>query len=146
MIGAANDVRDAHVDVVHDHAELVRGHAVRAQQDEIFDVRVLHFARAEDGVFEFRRTRARRLEANRVGNSGSIFLGALRVREIAARARRGFEGFYFGVSGGLRGRYVLFRFFVLGVVRCVIAAGVGGAFAVARKPVAFGENALRGGA
>ena len=52
MIGAANDVGDAHVNVVDNDAELIGGHAAGAEQDEIFDIGVLDFARAEDGVFE----------------------------------------------------------------------------------------------
>jgi hypothetical protein len=51
-------VRYAHIDVVDHSAELVRGQGSsapgsgRTEKDEIFDLVVLDFARAEDGVFE----------------------------------------------------------------------------------------------
>ena len=145
VIGAANDVRDAHVDVIDHDAELIGGHAVGAEQDEIFDGFVLHFVRAEDGVFEFCGAGARHFEADREGDSCGIFFGALCVGEIAARAGSSFETFYFRVRGLLCGGNVFLRFFVFGIVGRVIAAGVRGAFAVAGEAVSFGENALRGG-
>ena len=41
VIVAADHVRDAHVDVVHDDAEVVDGRAVRAQDDEVVELGVL---------------------------------------------------------------------------------------------------------
>ena len=60
VIGAANHVRDAHVDVVDDDAELVHGHGRnllrtfgRAEKNEVFDFVVVEFAVAEHGVVNF---------------------------------------------------------------------------------------------
>src|SRR5580704_9648118 len=58
VVGAANDVGDAHLDVVDDDAHLVGGHApffavfAGAKEDEVFDFGVVEFAVAEDGIGE----------------------------------------------------------------------------------------------
>ena len=41
MIGAADHVGDAKVEVVGDHAEVVSGISVRAQQDKVLDLGIL---------------------------------------------------------------------------------------------------------
>src|SRR5712692_9212753 len=56
MVSAANDVRDAHVDVINDDAELLHGLAEflvtfsGTDQNEVFDFIVGKFALAENGV------------------------------------------------------------------------------------------------
>ncbi len=52
VVGAADDVRDAEVNVVGDHAQVVRRAAVVAQEDEIFDLGIRELDFAEDGVVE----------------------------------------------------------------------------------------------
>src|ERR1019366_157882 len=84
MIGAANDVRNAHVDVVHNHTELVSWDATRAQQNEILDLGVLHFARTENSIFEFRHSIARHTKADRARNSVALAGRSVCVGEIAA--------------------------------------------------------------
>ena len=52
MIGAADDVGDAHVHIVGDHAQVIGGAAVGAQQHEVFQLSVGELHAAEDGVVE----------------------------------------------------------------------------------------------
>jgi hypothetical protein len=79
-------VRYAHIDVVDHSAELVRGQGSsasgsgRTEKDEIFDLVVLDFARAEDGVFETGRYTERHTETHR-----RILLAARRL-PVTARA------------------------------------------------------------
>ena len=87
MIGAANDVGDAHIDVIDYDAELVGGDAVGAQQDEIFDGFVLDFVHSEDGIFEFGHTGFGNAAANRVWLASGILLSAFLRRQINARTR-----------------------------------------------------------
>src|ERR1700688_224800 len=71
MIGAANDMRDAHVNVVDHHAELIHGLAeffvtlAGAQQHEVFDIVVGEFGVAEDHVVESCFSADGDFEANR---------------------------------------------------------------------------------
>ncbi len=92
MIGPANDVRDAHVDIVHDDAQLIRGAAVhlallgRAQKNEILNLIVGNFARTENGVLELRDRAERDAETNRrVFSAKSGFALAARAARDAAR-------------------------------------------------------------
>ncbi len=87
MIGAANDVSDAHVDVVDHGAELISRQAGGTQKNEILNFLVLHFERAEDRVFETGHAFSRRSEANRVRRAFANLLFALRRGQISARAR-----------------------------------------------------------
>ena len=52
MVGAADNVRHAHVDVVDYHAEVIGRHAIRAQQNEIFDLGVGELDAAKNRVLE----------------------------------------------------------------------------------------------
>ncbi len=108
MIRAADDVRDAHVDVVHHGAELIRrqrrlgglARLRRAQQNEILDLFVGDFARAEDGVVESRDLAQRHAEAHggrlrlirgivlRGTGSGSRDAGRPRRHRLRPRRRR----------------------------------------------------------
>ena len=138
MIGAANDVRDAHVYIVHDHAELIRGKPVRAQQHEIFDLRVLHFARTKHGILELRHSRARHAEPNRARYAG-LFLGrALSVCQIAAGARN--------ILLNLWAFIVAFAHFGLGTRGGGVPAGIRGSLAIAPEGGAARKQALRRGA
>ncbi len=56
MIGAANDVGQAHVEIVGDDAEVVSGNAIRSQQHEIFEFFVSKLHAAKHGVVEPRRS------------------------------------------------------------------------------------------
>ena len=62
------------------------GNAAGAQQHEILDLGVLHFARTENRVLERRHPVARHAETNRPRDALSFLGGALRLRQIAARA------------------------------------------------------------
>jgi hypothetical protein len=54
VIVAADHVRDAHVRIVHHHAEIVGGRAVRARDDEIVELLVLEHHLAVDHVLDHR--------------------------------------------------------------------------------------------
>ncbi len=59
VIGAANHVRNPHIDVVHDYAQLIHRPAARlaflgrSQQNEILNLLVGNFARTKNGVLEW---------------------------------------------------------------------------------------------
>ncbi len=83
MVGAANYVGDAHIDVIDHHAELVHGLAeffdgVGTQQHEVFDVVVGKFCFAKDHVIESGFAADRRFKAD--GRLGS------RIRRITIAA------------------------------------------------------------
>ncbi len=88
MIRAANHVRDAHVDVIHHHAELVSRQSVRAQQNEVFDLLILNFTRAKNCVFEFCDPGSWHEATNRVRLARLLLRSPLLSRQIAALARR----------------------------------------------------------
>ena len=60
VVRPANHMRDSHVDVVDNHAQLISWRALRlavfrrTQQDEVLDFRIGHFARPEDRILEAR--------------------------------------------------------------------------------------------
>ncbi len=54
VIVAAHDVRDPHLDIVGDDRQVVRGMAVRSQEDEVFDVCAIELDRAVHEVVEAR--------------------------------------------------------------------------------------------
>ena len=128
VVGAANDVGDAHVDVVDDDAQLVGGHAplfgvfAGAQEDEVFDFGVVEFAVAEDGVGEvrFRRSGTRKRMAG--------FTSGIRGFAVAAAAANDAANF-FDAGGAVGG---------------VISAGVFFGGAVAEEGAAVGEAFLGG--
>ena len=63
-------MRNAHVDVIHDDAQLVGRRALRlaflgrTQENEILDLLIRHFARAENRVVEFRGCAQRNAESD----------------------------------------------------------------------------------
>ena len=83
VIVAADDVRDRHVDVVHDDGQVIRGMTIRAEDDEALDVLVVERDRAVDEIRE-RRLSRRHLEANRA----FVPVGET-ARRAAAQPRRG---------------------------------------------------------
>src|SRR5271155_1381430 len=123
MIRAANNVRDAHINVVHHHAQLISRHAARAQQHKILDVCVLYLTRPKNRVLEFRHARARSLEPDRPRRTFLLFRRAFRIRKIAARARHSLQS--------LRPLVVPFAFVVLILRRGIIPARVSRGLAVA---------------
>ena len=52
VIVAAHHVRDLHVDVVDDDRQVIGGLAVRPQDHEVFDVRIVECDRAVDEIVE----------------------------------------------------------------------------------------------
>ena len=52
MVLAADDVGDAHLDVVADDREIIERMAVRAEQDEILGVGIIAFLKAVNRVFK----------------------------------------------------------------------------------------------
>ena len=110
MVRAANDVRDAHVDVVDHRTELIHGLAVvfltftGAQQNKIFNVVVGKFAIAENSVLNFGGAAERDFEAHRGFRAGRrgfpVATGA--ARDAAdLRALRGLAGFRRMVATGI---------------------------------------------
>ena len=64
MVVAADHVRNAHVAIVHHDAEVVRGRAVRARDDEVVELRVLERDRPVDQVIDHHRALERIAEAH----------------------------------------------------------------------------------
>src|SRR5581483_2303381 len=96
MVVAANDMRDAHEGVIHDHREVVRGIAVRAEDDQVVEYRIVELDAAFDQIVDNRLAGLRRLEPERrlTGRLANISLAAaaivflrqpLRNRLLAAR-------------------------------------------------------------
>ena len=65
VIGAANDVRDAHVMVIDHDRQIVRRVAVRSEDDQIVEILVRKGDESLHMVIDDRLAFARRLEANR---------------------------------------------------------------------------------
>src|SRR5438552_3245150 len=95
MILAADDLRDPHLDVVAHDAQVVQRTAVRSQQGEVLDIRVLPFLNAINTVFESRGAALGNLEAQ--GEGAAVLARPQPVEEgraaatyvkIARRARR----------------------------------------------------------
>ena len=84
MIVAADHVRDAHVLVVDDHAEVVGGRAVRARDDEIVELGVLERHGAVHQVFDHDGAVQRILEAHDRLHAGTR-LGAIAAKAGIAR-------------------------------------------------------------
>src|SRR5688572_30530470 len=74
MVLAADNLRDPHVDVVADDAQVVERAAVRPEEREILDVRVLPLLDTVDAILEARDPAVRHLEADRE----RFLLGTLR--------------------------------------------------------------------
>src|SRR5271156_1367170 len=135
MIRAANNVRDAHINIIHHHAQLISRHSARAQQHKILDVRVLYLARPENRILEFRHARARRLESDRPRRTFLFLRRALRIRKIAARARHGLQS--------LRPLVVPFAFVILILRRGIISTRIRCSLAVARVARPARQNSFR---
>ena len=73
MVVAADDVGDAHVVIVDHHRQHVGRRSVRAQQDEIVELGVLHRNTALDLVLDHRLAFARRLQADDEGLVAPVF-------------------------------------------------------------------------
>ena len=84
MVVAADHVGDPHVDVVHHHAEVVGGGAVRALDDEVVKFAVLELDMALDRVVEGHRAGHRVLEADDVGLVGGVLLVAVAAVAVVA--------------------------------------------------------------
>jgi hypothetical protein len=82
VVVAADHVRDAHVGVVHHHAEVVGRRAVRARDDEVVEFLVLERHRAVDHVLDDGRALFRVLEAHH----GLATRGGPRALAVAAAA------------------------------------------------------------
>ena len=79
VVGAADDVGDVHVDVVHHDAQLIGGKSIRAQQDEILNFGILQLSWAEDGVFKPRSARGGDAKPDRWLDPFLLALGALGI-------------------------------------------------------------------
>ena len=86
MIGATNDVADAHVHIIGDHAQVIRGPAIGAQQHKVFQLSIRKFHASEDGVVERGAARFGHGEANGCGFSCGATLGAFLARNLPAGA------------------------------------------------------------
>ena len=86
VVGAADDVGDAHVHIVGHHAQVVCGAAVGAEQHEVFQFGIGEFHAAEDGVVEERAARFRHGEADGRGLSCGAAPGAFLARNLPAGA------------------------------------------------------------
>ena len=132
MVGAANDVRNAHVNVVHHHRQLISRQPIGPQQNEVLDFGILHFARPENSVFELGYALAWDAEPNRARNALFLLRLKLRATQIAARAC---------------GRLLHLWPFVIALGFAFTAnrvgTRIGRAFAVAGKAGSAGEQALR---
>ena len=82
MIGAADDVADAHVHIVGDHAQVIGGTAVGAQQDKVFQFGIGKLHAAEDGVIEGRDCPTRERQSARPRILPRRAAGAPSSREI----------------------------------------------------------------
>src|ERR1700722_10622047 len=135
MIGAANHVRDVHVDVIDHHAQLISGQSGRSQQHEIFHLLVLHVARTEDDILEVGYAGTGSEKSNGIRSPLALVFGALFWRVRAATV--------WGAALGL----LVFRFrisFVL-LLRRRIATGILCADAVTAIARAIGQYFFRGG-
>lgn len=68
VVGAANDVSDVHVVIIHHHGQDIDGRAVAAQDNEVIDLRVLHGDGPLHLVVPRRRAAAVNLEGSKVRN------------------------------------------------------------------------------
>src|SRR5438093_2619014 len=76
MVVAANDVGDAHRDVVDDDTEIVRGRSVRADEDPVVELAVLERDRPVDEIVHHRRALGRNPEPQRAGGEASLAAAA----------------------------------------------------------------------
>ena len=64
MVGTANDVRDSHVDVIDDHAQMIGWHAIGSQEDKILYGGKLVSNWPKNFVLKLNAAAARNLEAD----------------------------------------------------------------------------------
>jgi hypothetical protein len=110
MVGAANYMRNAHVDIVHHRAELIHGLAklffslARTHQHEILDFIIREFSFAKHGVQELGSSTHRYFETNRWFNPcrGRFSVAARTARN--APHLRGFRTLH-----GMIAAYIFFR-------------------------------------
>src|SRR6185369_9836079 len=86
MIGAANDVANAHIYIVGDHAQMICGNAVGAQQYEIFQFGVGKLNATENGILESCAAGLGDGKANGCGFSRGAPPGAFLARNLSAGA------------------------------------------------------------
>ena len=102
VVRAANDVRNAHVDVVYNDAHLIHGLAklfvalARTKQNEVFDFVVRKFALAKNSVEKFCRAADRHFETHGRLKAGSGGL-AVAARAASDAANLGSFGARFSV-------------------------------------------------
>ena len=161
MIGAADDVGDPHIHVVGDHAQVVGGTAIGAQQHEVFQFGVGELYSAENGVVEKRAARLGHGKADGRGLSCSPAAGAFFARNLAAGSfvawraacggcsRAALLQFFLGAKAiiGVSGGYEFRR--ILAVHFDALSLMVGAFIPVEAEPAHALQNALdhfRGGA
>ena len=98
VIVAAHHVRDAHVDVVGNDGQLVRGRAVGADDDEVFDAHVRHGDGSVHEILE-RRLALGHAHAHDVRRARRFARG-----DLAGRQRRTRAIVHPRAAGGFRGR------------------------------------------
>ena len=86
MVRTTDDMRDPHVHIVRDHAQVIGGDAIGAQQHEIFQLRIGKLHSTEDGVIKSRAAGLGHGEANGRGFSRSATPGAFLARNFPAGA------------------------------------------------------------
>ena len=86
MVGAADHVRDFHVEVVHDDAQVVGGIAVGTEEHEVLDFAVLDGDAAENEVVEAGLAGVRDAEAERRGSTFCAPAFPLAAGEVATGA------------------------------------------------------------
>ena len=127
VVRAPDDVADAHVHIVGDHAQVIRGNAVGTQQHEIFQFRIGKLHPAENCVVKGRTPGLGHGKAYRRGFSRGAPAGAFLARNFPAGA------FVAGRTAlGGSGRAALLQF-LLGAKAIVGMSGsqqLGGALAI----------------
>ena len=88
MIGAAQDVADAHLQIVDHHAQVIGRHAVGAQQNKVLDLGVGKLELAKDRVLECGTPTLWDSEANRSTFAVCYTLFGCFLRNVAAGIAR----------------------------------------------------------
>src|SRR5450755_3586534 len=84
MIGAADDVADAHIHIVGDHAQVIGRNAIGAEQHEVFEFSIGKLHATEDSVVESGITSFRHSEAQSRGFPRCAPPGAFLARNLSA--------------------------------------------------------------
>ena len=114
VVGAADDVREAHVDVVGDDAQVIRRNAIGAQEDEVLNFGVGEFDPAKDGIVEacgsaLRERRSARRTASPAALRSAATAGSIAsAAAVVHRRASGGDGcgaallqFFFGAEAGI---------------------------------------------